>query len=144
MPDHRPSVVGTWKLKSFWREVTETKVRYQSFGPNPTGYMNYSADGRMMAMIFNGSRSVPKGPVATDAEAVALYRSMLSYTGRYVVEGDKVVHHLDGSWNEIWTGTALTRFFKIEGRTLTITTAPALSASDGKMGVSTAVWEKVD
>src|SRR5712671_1062976 len=45
-------------------------------------------------------------------------------SGRYTVEGEKVVHHVDVSWNESWTGTDQVRFFKLEGDRLTITTAP--------------------
>jgi hypothetical protein len=61
-----------------------------------------------------------------------------------MVEGDKVVHHVDISWNESSTppGTDLVRFIKLEGDKLTITTAPARSAITGLDSVSVLVWER--
>jgi hypothetical protein len=53
---------------------------------------------------------------------------MLSYGGTYKIEGDKVVHSVDISWNQAWTGTEVVRFYKIEGDTLTIT---ALNQANG-------------
>jgi hypothetical protein len=36
-----------------------------------------------------------------DAEAAALLRSMLAYTGRFRMEGDREVVSVDGAWNEV-------------------------------------------
>jgi Lipocalin-like domain len=61
----------------------------------------------------------------------------------YTLEGDKVTHHVDVSWNENWTGTDVVRFCKLEGNALTITTAPNKSGFDGREGRTVVVWEKV-
>jgi hypothetical protein len=53
---------------------------------------------------------------------------MAAYSGRYTVEREKVVHHVDVSWNEAWTGADQVRFVKVVGDRLTITTAPAKEA----------------
>jgi lipocalin-like protein len=45
-----------------------------------------------------------------------------------------VIHHVDISWNQSWTGTDLVRFYKLDSNTLTITTAPAKNAFDGEEG----------
>ena len=68
---------------------------------------------------------------------------MSAYAGTYTLEGDKVTHQVDTSWNEAWTGTAVVRFYKLEGNTLTITTAPYKSTDDARDGRTVAVWEKV-
>ena len=57
---------------------------------------------------------------------------MFAYAGTYTADGEKVVHHVDISWNQSWTGTDLVRFYKLDGNTLTITTARAQSAFDGE------------
>jgi hypothetical protein len=44
-------LLGNWKLKSYVREVTATGERYNERGEHPNGYLNYSADGRMYAII---------------------------------------------------------------------------------------------
>jgi Lipocalin-like domain len=40
-------LLGTWKLKSYVREVAATGERYNERGEHPNGYLSYSADGRM-------------------------------------------------------------------------------------------------
>ena len=69
---------------------------------------------------------------------------MFAYAGTYTADGDKVIHHVDISWNQSWTGTDLVRFYKLDGNTLTITTARAQSAIDGEEGQFILVWEKVN
>ena len=45
------------------------------------------------------------GSAAANDERVTLYDTMFAYAGTYSIETDKVVHHVDISWNETWTGT---------------------------------------
>jgi hypothetical protein len=67
---------------------------------------------------------------------------MFAYAGTYSVEAGKVVHHVDISWNEIWTGTDQVRQFEVKGNTLTLTMhiADPVSAAETQY---TAVWERV-
>ena len=46
-------------------------------------------------------------------------------------------------WNEVWTGTTVTRDVKVEGDRLIYTTRPAPFGGDGKMSVITVVWDKI-
>ena len=48
--------VGTWRLISV-TDTTEKGDVKDSFGRNPTGFLTYTADGRMMAIItFDGRK----------------------------------------------------------------------------------------
>ena len=49
-------LLGTWKLKSFVREVSATGERYNYMGEHPNGYLRYSPDGRMYAIITGDNR----------------------------------------------------------------------------------------
>jgi hypothetical protein len=136
-------VLGTWKLKSFVREVAATGEKYNQMGEHPSGYLSYSADGRMYAIGTADNRVKPLEANPTDEQRVKLHQTMFAYAGTYTVEGEKVVHHVDISWNEAWTGTELVRFYKLDGNTLTIVTAPNKSPVDGREGRAIVVWEKV-
>jgi hypothetical protein len=68
---------------------------------------------------------------------------MTAYAGTYTVQGEKVTHHVDISWNEAWTRTDQVRYFKLDGNILTITAAPNKSPIDGREGRTVLVWEKV-
>ena len=136
-------LLGTWKLKSWVREVAGTGERYDQAGERPDGYLGYSADGRMYALIIWENRIRPRGAIPTDEERVKLHQTMIAYAGTYTVQGDKVLHHVDASWDQTWTGTDLVRFFKLEGNILTIKTATNRSPVDGREGHSILVWDRV-
>ena len=137
-------VIGTWRLQSYVREVSATGQRYNLFGDKPDGYIGYAPDGRMYAIFVNTERTTPQETVATDEEKAKLFSTITAYAGTYTLEQDKVVHHVDVSWNQAWTGTDQVRFYKLDGDTLTITTAPYKSYADGQEGVSILVWKKIE
>jgi hypothetical protein len=138
------AVIGTWKLQSYVREVLETGQRYNQFGEDPDGYLGYSPDGRMYAIFVRHDRITPDDVVPTEEEGVKLLGTMVAYAGKFTLDQDKVVHHIDVSWNQAWTGTDQIRFYKLDGDVLTITTAPYKSYQDGRSGRSILVWKKVE
>src|SRR5208282_2448402 len=95
------------------------------------------------AILVWEKRPKPTDVNPTEPERAELHRTMTAYAGTYTLEQGKVTHHVDISWNEAWTGTEQVRFFKLDGDTLTITTAPAKHPADGREGISILVWERV-
>ena len=81
-----------------------------------------------------------RSPPRVDEDRINLHKYMVAYSGRYTVEAEKVVHHVDISWNESWTGTDQVRVFKLEGDKLTIT-AP-VDAINGLESTSVLIWER--
>lgn len=135
--------LGTWKLRSAVQEDVETGKKSYPLGANPTGYLNYSPDGRMMGILVADNRKAPVTPVPTDAEMITLYKSMVAYAGTYTVDGNQVTHHVDASQDARTTGTKLIRFFTLSDGLLTLTTAPGPNRWDGRMSIHTLVWEKM-
>lgn len=135
-------LVGTWKLVSAVREEIPSGAKADLFGAKPQGVLNYSPEGRMIALIAHGDRKAPNGK-ATPAEAQALYGSMLSYAGAYTVEGDVVTHHVDISWNESFTGSKQTRHFQLDGNRLILSTPQSADPIEGKLSVRRMTWERV-
>jgi len=139
-PAAEPSVVGTWKLLSFYSEDVPSGNRVNPLGEHPRGFLSYDAQGRMSTLIVHEKRSPPK----TDADRIDLHKFMFGYMGRYTVEGDKVTHHVEVSWNELWTGTNQVRFFKIEGDKLYIRSAVQPSVTrESVMQFGMLVFERV-
>jgi lipocalin-like protein len=136
-------ILGTWKLKSYVREVTVTGEKIDQLGEHPDGYLSYSADGRMYAIGTSDNRVKPRNVNPDDEERVKLHQTMFAFAGTYTLEGGKVIHHVDISWNEAWTRTDQIRFYKLDGNTLTITTAPNKSTYDGRESRTVLVLEKV-
>jgi transposase-like protein len=136
-------VVGTWRLSSVSNEETESKVAHKPFGDHPVGSITYTADGHMMVIFADSNRKPPVAPRATDGEAVELYRTMVAYAGTYSVDGNKVTHKIDVSWNQAWNGTNQTRFIEVKDDQWTITTAPFVSPFLNKQVVSTLAFDRV-
>src|SRR5262245_48481186 len=80
-------LIGTWRLVSVVNEDAMTGETSDLFGPDPKGYISYGADGRMMVVQVRSDRPRPAGDIASPQEAEALFRSMLSYAGRYTIDG---------------------------------------------------------
>jgi hypothetical protein len=135
---------GTWKLVSSKRTTTATGATVETFGPNPQGYIMYGRDGRMMVLMARSDRPKPDSiEKITDEQRHRLFSSMLAYAGKYKFDGKTIEHHIDLSWNEVWTETMQVRDIKADGDRLIYTTRPAPSPTDGTMGISTLIWEKV-
>ncbi len=59
---------------------------------------------------------------------------MFAYSGAYTVEVDRVVHHVDLSWNEAWSGTDQVRFCRVDEQTLAYTsTLPRTRSTGGRL-----------
>ncbi|MBV8344491.1 MAG: lipocalin-like domain-containing protein [Candidatus Eremiobacteraeota bacterium] len=119
-------VVGAWSLVSF--DVDEGKATTQPrFGPSPVGYLIYSAQARMAAVLAGTHRPElrsPSGSGASEAQRSESLRNFLAYAGRYEIRGDRVFHHVEVSVFTDLVGVTLERQFKLAGDTLTIRTLP--------------------
>ena len=139
----KPRLLGTWKLVSAIREEIPSGHNTDYFGPNPAGYLHYSPEGRMIALIVRGDRKRPAGAVAGAGEIEALFKSAVSYTGTYALEGDQVIHRVDASLNEIWTGSQQRRTVRFAGERLQLSTPQSPDPLDGLLSVRTMTWERV-
>jgi lipocalin-like protein len=136
---------GTWRLVSFTSQVTATAEKTDVFGKAPRGYLSYSRDGRMYAILVRDERPKPADLAKmTDQERAELFKTLIAYSGTFKFDGKTVTHHVDISWNENWTGTAQVRNVRLEGRTLYITTNPQPRSQDGKPAIGVLMWEKVE
>ena len=135
---------GTWKLVSFTSRVVATGETTDVFGRSPSGFLSYSRDGRMNAILVRDKRPRPADMAqATTEEKAQLLTSMYAYAGTFTVEGNTVTHHVDISWNENWTGTHQVRNVRLEGDKLYISTNPQSNGLDGKIVVNELLWERV-
>jgi hypothetical protein len=138
------TIEGTWKLISSQRTNLATGITANTLGPDPQGFVIYGRDGHMMVLIVQGGRpradSIEK---ISNSDRERLFSSMLAYAGTYKFDGTTIEHHIDVSWNEVWSNTVQIRDVRKDGDRLIYTTRPAPSPVDGSMGVATVIWERV-
>jgi hypothetical protein len=104
-------IVGTWKLVAVEYEDAQTNERTPVLGLHPRGYQIATPEGRWIALVTADGRPVPK----TDEQRAKALRTMIAYSGRYRVEGDKVITKVEVAWNEAWVGGEQVRFLRFEG-----------------------------
>lgn len=138
--DDTARLVGSWRLVSFQvKAVGEDAPPRDVFGPHPFGRLILTPGRTMAAFLSKPDRHPP----ANDAEAAALLASMVAYTGKFRLEGDKFITAVDGAWNEIYKAREQVRYFMVDGNTLSIRTAEMPSGLlPGKVTVGTLVWER--
>jgi hypothetical protein len=134
--DTAKHLVGSWKLSSWVTQIIGGET-LEPFGPNPKGRLVITPEGYMTALIVAANRKA----AANNDERAALLNSMLAYTGKLAIDGDKITIKTDLSWNEILTGQDQVRFVKVEGDNLSIRTAEQASAVfPGKRVVGILTW----
>ena len=131
-------LVGTWKLTA-WQVQYVGEEAKEPFGANPKGRLIVAPDGFWTVIIAKADRK----PAVNNAERAALLRSMVAYTGKFTVEGDKITSTVDIAWNEVNTGRNQVRYFKMEGEKLVIRSPEQASVlSPGKRVTTTLTWER--
>jgi hypothetical protein len=124
-------IVGLWRMVSWKRVVAASGEESDALGPDPFGYIHYAPEGRVMVFVLKRGRTRPRSTPPTMEEKVALFDSMFAYVGTYTVEQGQVLHRLDGSWNELWTGTTQVRLLAFERDHLVYRTPPTVDPMDG-------------
>jgi len=74
-------------------------------------------------------------------EKIEAFNGYISYSGRFEVKGDKVIHVIEVSLFPNWIGESQERFYSFDEDTLTLSTP--LQLVGGMMLSSHLVWEKV-
>jgi hypothetical protein len=136
--DIAKQLAGSWKLNSWTIQIIGGELT-EPLGPNPKGRAVFTADGYVAFLVAAANRK----PANNNEESAALLKTLMAYTGKFTIDGDKFTTKVDISWNELFTGQDQVRFFKVEGDKLFIRTAELASAVyPGKKVVGTLIWER--
>lgn len=136
-------LVGAWRLVSLERRTADGEVTHP-FGLDPVGYIVYSESGHVSVAFMSAGRprfATEDSRGGTPDEKVRAYDTYISYSGRYEIRGNTVVHHVEVSLYPNWVGTDLERSFELSGNRLRLSTAPFLVS--GRMRSAHLVWERV-
>jgi hypothetical protein len=130
-------LVGTWSFID-WVITTHAPAsaprESRPFQPKPSGYIIYSADAVMSAVIQGGARArfpsddVRKQPDAARARA---FDSYFHYAGTWHVDGETVVHTVTAALNPNMIGTKQVRHVAFEDDRLILSAEETLEAGKG-------------
>ena len=132
--------IGTWKL--IFVETRDENGDLFRRG-NRTGYLIYSEEGYMsVAFMKEGRPTFVSGDIrgGTVEEKMAAVEGYVSYSGRYEVMRDKIVHKIEVSLFPNWVGVSQERLYEFEGDRLTLSTP--LMLMGGKQLSTHVIWER--
>lgn len=135
--------VGTWRLVSYEVRRADGRITYP-WGRDPVGRLMYSEDGYVSVAMMSANRphfvakDVKRGSVEEKAAAVDTY---ISYCGRYEVQGDAIIHHVEICLFPNWVGADQKRNFEFDGDRLSL--SAALPSGDGVQKTAHLIWERI-
>jgi hypothetical protein len=118
LADNSKSILGVWKLTKHDTEFQDGSPSRKLFGQSPPGYLIFTAEGRMMAVLEAEGRK----PAKTDEDRANLLRSVAAYSGMYRLEQDKWITKVDVAWTPLIHGTEQLRYYKLDGDQLEVIT----------------------
>jgi len=136
------SFVGNWRLLSFESRTLDGHVTYP-MGDKLVGYIMYNDQGDMSVAFMSTNRPVFASGDARGAsveEKVTAFDTFFAYCGKYEIQGQKVLHHIEVCIFPNWTGVTQERFFELAENRLTLSTPPFLLG--GTQQTSHLIWER--
>ncbi len=137
--------VGTWRLVSAVQRLADGTTRSNPiYGRGGVGYLIYTAEGRVSAMVMDPDRPRWKSPAApTEQELRSAHRGLTAYCGTYEVDAEQgIVTHrveIDKVPNNI--GALHKRLFTFSGNRLILRPAPPLPEGVVEYLIT---WERID
>jgi len=135
--------VGAWRLLSLEARTSAGDVSYP-YGKDAAGYLLYAREGYMSVSVMQARRTnfaLPEDPRTPVEEKLAAFDTYSSYSGRYEVRGQKVIHHIEISLFPNWTGTEQERYFEFSGDCLTLS-APPMRIGGVELKL-VAIWQRL-
>ncbi|NHO34414.1 lipocalin-like domain-containing protein [Acetobacter fallax] len=97
----RQRLIGTWELVSYQVEQKGSSALLNPMGNTPRGRVIFTEDG-WVAFNLEGS---DRHPAHSDTDRASLMRTLVAYIGRYRIEGDQWITHVQTAWAPEWVGT---------------------------------------
>lgn len=145
MTGDNEKLVGTWKLVSASSTDAAGAEIEPPYGADPVGFLTYTPDGRVTALIsYSGRKPLSMGakPPALLEEQAQAFKTFLAYGGRYRLEADKIIHSIEISSIQNYVNRELVRRVKFEGHQLVLITPPTMV--NGKMQTIELAWQRLE
>jgi hypothetical protein len=118
----KEQLLGTWKVLNL-KAVSDDKVSHP-LGDRVTGFVTITPT-RFWLLFVDGNRKAPAAPALTDAEAIAMMKTQVAWTGKYSTtdqtpEGIKLTAHVDTASSQAITGNDRVYFMRVDGNKLMV------------------------
>lgn len=137
---HNEELIGTWKLLSASSTTSGGERDEAPYGASPSGFLTYTADGRVTALISYGGRKLLQARAAVEEQAEA-FNTFLAYAGRYTLSGDQITHHIEISSIQNYVDKDLVRTIRFAGDRIKLLTPP--TPVNRKIQTVELIWQRL-
>ena len=134
---NKEQILGTWTVDTL-KATSGDQITYP-FGEHPSGLVTMTPE-RIWLLFVDSSRKAPASPTLTDAEAIAMMKSQVAWTGKYTVgeqtsDGIKIIAHVDAASSQAIVGNDRVYFVRVEGDKVTFRSPGVIVPMTGKTSV---------
>lgn len=137
-------LIGHWNLVSFVEQKSGGEW-VDALGPGIKGCISYWPTGHMQVIQGTSDRPRLSGAWTSvpDAAKARCLDRMVAYSGRFTIDGERLLHHVEVCWIPNWEGRDLIRLagFPAPGRLLLRTEAATERRARPMQEV---LWQRVD
>jgi hypothetical protein len=113
----KDQLIGSWKVLNL-KATSGDKVSYP-LGDQVAGYVTITPT-RFWLLFVDATRKAPAAPALTDAEAIAMMKTQVAWTGKYTTaeqtaEGIKLTAHVDAASSQAIFNTDRVYFIRVDG-----------------------------
>ena len=118
----KDQLIGSWRVLNL-KATTGDKVAYP-LGEQVAGYVTITPT-RFWLLFVDATRKAPAAPTLTDAEAIAMMRTQVAWTGKYTTaeqtaEGIKLTAHVDAASSQAIFDTDRVYFIRVDGNKMMV------------------------
>ena len=142
----KDQLIGSWKLLTLTAR-TGDKTTYP-LGPRAAGYVTITST-RVWLLFVDATRKAPAAPTLTDAETIAMMKTQVAWTGKYVTgeqtaDGIRMTAHVDAASSEAINNTDRVYLMRVMGNRLLIKSPGVIVPMTGATSVVEFEMEKSD
>jgi hypothetical protein len=133
----KDQLIGSWKVLSL-KATAGDKVTYP-LGEQVAGYVTITP-ARFWLLFVDATRKVPAAPALTDAEAIAMMKTQVAWTGKYITaeqtaEGIKLTAHVDAASSQAIFDTDRVYFIRVDGNKMMVKSPGVIVPMTGQTSV---------
>jgi Lipocalin-like domain len=133
----KEQLIGSWKVLNLKATIGD-KVTYP-LGDQVAGYVTITPT-RFWLLFVDATRKAPATPTLSDAEAVAMMKTQVAWTGKYTTseqtaEGIKLTAHVDAASSQAIYDTDRLYFIRVNGNKMMVKSPGVIVPMTGQTSI---------
>jgi hypothetical protein len=133
----KDQLIGSWRVLNL-KATTRDKVIHP-LGERVAGYVTITPT-RFWLLFVDATRKAPAAPALTDAEAIAMMKTQVAWTGKYTTgeqtaDGIKLTAHVDAASSQAIFDTDRVYFIRVDGDKMSVKSPGVIVPMTGETSI---------